>query len=107
MKRDTRKAAFDAAERTDGGAAWDRDGSCLALGDSVGRAVFVRLMPIGIFENNVVRYSKTFEVESNFEQALSSFLFQTILVVQIVSYSKTFEVVSAFEQTLEPNTLIY
>ena len=35
------KAAFEAAERADGDFGWDRDWSCLALGDSVGPAVFV------------------------------------------------------------------
>jgi hypothetical protein len=35
------KAAFEAAERTDDDPAWDRDCSCLALGDNVGPAVFV------------------------------------------------------------------
>jgi len=35
------KAAFEAAERAYGDPGWDRDWSCLALGDSVGPAVFV------------------------------------------------------------------
>ena len=35
------KAAFEAAERADGGPRWDHAGSCLPLGDSVGPAVFV------------------------------------------------------------------
>jgi hypothetical protein len=34
-------AKAEAAERTDGYPAWDRDRSCLALGDNVGQAVFV------------------------------------------------------------------
>ena len=35
------KAAFDAAERTDGDPAWDRAWSSVARGDNVGPAVFV------------------------------------------------------------------
>jgi hypothetical protein len=35
------KAAFEAAERAYGDPAWDRDWSCLALGDNVSPAVFV------------------------------------------------------------------
>jgi hypothetical protein len=35
------KAVFDTAELTDGDPAWDRDRSCLDLGDNVGPAVFV------------------------------------------------------------------
>ena len=43
----TAKAAFEAAERADGDPAWDRDWSCLVLGDNVGPAVFVTAPPIG------------------------------------------------------------